>query len=62
MHSENEHCKEGWINEVERKFKIREIEAMNDDQKVEIKTENKSLMEHALEHVGAIKGNKEDLR
>ena len=35
---------------------------MNDDRRVEIKTENKLLTEYSVECVKDIKGNKEDLR
>ena len=52
----------GWIDEFEIKLKSRDVEVMNDDRKVEMKTANKLLMEHAVEHTEAIKVNKEDAR
>ena len=55
MHSKHEHWKEGWVDEIEIKLKIRYIEVMNDDQKVEIEIANKLLMEHVVEHFEDIK-------
>ena len=49
------------MDELESKFKSREIEVINEHHNVEIRTKNKLLMEHTKEHVEAIKGNKGDM-
>ena len=38
---------EGWIEEVEHKLNLREIEILKGDRKVEIETKNKLIMECA---------------
>ena len=43
-------------------FKSRDIKVMNECQNVKLKTENKLLTEHALEHAEDIKGCKDNLR
>ena len=55
------HWKGGWIEELERKIRSREIEIINEGEKVEIRTTNKFLMAHAREHIEAIKGAKGDM-
>ena len=58
----NELWKKGWVNVVEHKLNKRKIDAINDEQKVEIKIVNKLLMKHAVEHVEAMKGSEEELK
>ena len=56
------HWKEGWADEIESKFSRRCVSVMNECQKAEVKTKNKLMMEHAIEHVVYIKESKDDLR
>ena len=62
VHSKHRHWKEGWVDEFESKFKNRDVELMNEDQTLELKTDNKLLMWNGLEHAETIKGNKHDLK
>ena len=48
-----QHWKEGWIEEVERKFSSKKIEMRHESNNVEINTNNNFLMKHAREHVEA---------
>ena len=52
------HWKEGWAEEVERKFSSREIEMLHEGNNIEISANNKFLMECTRAHVEATKGKK----
>ena len=48
-HRKNKHWKEVWVDEVESKFKSRDIEVINECQNAELKVKNKFLIEHAIQ-------------
>ena len=50
------------VDEIKSKFKSRDVQVTYEHQNAELKTKNKLLMEHAIEYVDSIKGNKGDLR
>ena len=61
IENQEKYWKEGWIEEVEGKISSRNIEILNEGKKIEFKTKNKLIMEHAKECVEIIKVKKEML-
>ena len=51
--------KSGWIEEIDKKLKDRKIEVVENNEKSLVKTDNKFLMEHALE---CVNGKRKELK